>query len=171
MVSRSLVLAEDSSQTRFLPPDIRSNEFQGEGRKAQCLARVAWLRRELRRTPSWCRGHLDLAKDALSLGDISLAYGSCQAVFKLARNRKMEEGGRYILGKIYIARGMFAEAISSLASIACETRHDILEDLAAAYIGAGDNPSAVATLERIPEEVRSMSARTALSFAAGKHRS
>lgn len=150
-----------SAIDRFEPASLHAHA------ESLLRSRAIWIRGRLRCYPYWAAGHLELARVSLRVEDVATAYAGAQATLKLRSTGRLARGARLVLGRTYLRRGEWERAIEVLELLQT-TQPDnpaILEDLAAAFIGAGQHARAVEALIRIPQERLSAEGRAALSFA------
>ena len=131
---------------------------------------VEYLRSRLRHTPYWKRGHIELGHAALALGDIATAYASGHAIGALENGRPSSGHSEELLAMSYTKRGAFDRAIPILEELVSRRpkQWGLREELAAAYIGAGEHEKAKTQLEQIPARLRSVPGSAALKFTDKK---
>lgn len=130
---------------------------------------VDFLRSRLQSTPYWSRGHVELGELSLEADDVATAYASGQAAIKLG-DSQFAPRARILLARCHLKRLSFDAGCKAFAELckAYPSRWDLVEDLAASFIGLGRYAEAESQLNRIPEDVRSGPAKSALLFVREK---
>jgi hypothetical protein len=131
------------------------------------------LRSLLRRFPYWIKGHLEYAEDALERDSIADAYASANAVLYLSESDHLHQAAaHFVLGRCFLRRGDWRSAVSYLSRAHTELtqKHEISEELAAAYVLGGDYQAASPLLEAIPANHISAAGKAARSFVRAKTR-
>ncbi|MEY4700224.1 MAG: hypothetical protein RL326_411 [Pseudomonadota bacterium] len=127
----------------------------------------------LRRFPYWIKGHLEYAEDALGRDSIADAYASANAALYLSEaGRSHQATAHFVLGRCFLRRGDWRSAVEYLsrAHTALPIKHQIGEELAAAYVLGGDYQAASDLLEAIPGNYISAAGKAARSFVRAKTR-
>lgn len=125
----------------------------------------------LRRYPYWSNGHRLLAEARLEQDDVAHAYAASLCFRQLVATQPAQRAqANLLLGRCYLRRGEWRAALGSLQTALADAPlcHEILEELAAAHILAGNYSEAQIYLEQIREDSRSAQAKAALEFAKSK---
>jgi len=128
------------------------------------------IRRELRKNPTWIRGHLELAELSLQLNDVATAYASAHAVLQLASSGKNFGQAKYVLARAFLRRADAAQALPLFLEANAYLGENLLfkEDLAACYMANEDFAGAYSILSGLPDDKLSSASKAALQFVKSK---
>lgn len=115
------------------------------------------LRNLLCRYPYWYQGHLSLARLALQLDEVFLAYSSAQAAILLNPPEKELATAKRLLGTSFVRQGMYQQGIETLKEALSSHRDIVLikEELIAAHLALDFKEEALEVLNSIPMNERS----------------
>jgi tetratricopeptide (TPR) repeat protein len=119
------------------------------------LDRIEWIKSTLQKFPYWQKGHSEIARLYLRVGQIEKAYFAAQTFTILAGTEHWESP--YLLGVCFLRSGDLQKAERTLAA-ALEKHpsiYELREEYAATLIGQGAYERAIPIIEAIPEQERS----------------
>jgi hypothetical protein len=137
---------------------------------------VGWIRRELRRTPTWVQGHLFLGQECLAAQNVAPAYASAHAALLLLGSEgkpscsALYVQAQILLAECYLSKGSPEIARQILESLRAAGAWNarIAEDLAAALLLEGKEQEAAALLRASGSAQKDPAALAVLSYAKRK---
>ena len=147
----------------FLPAHPRTADTHAD----QITVRINSIRALLRRFPFWLRGHQRLGEVCLDVDDVATAYAAAQCLIAATGEHTQLRGEAYLLlARSFLRRGDWGTSLRYLECAAPLLPKDlrVSEEQAAAHMGGGERPRALALLEAIPTDRLSPAAKAALEF-------
>lgn len=163
-----------SAREQKLTEDLeRSPAFDPERReiiKNEIAAQyISWLAARLRSFPYWGKGHLEYAVAALGNGNTAGCYAAANAALLLNLSPADKSRAKGLLAKTYLQSGEAERAARLLEELRAggAGSPEVYEDLAAAYMAAGDRGKALEAISLIEKSVLSPQGHMLLEYLRG----
>ena len=158
-----------SHTTQEFVADLRTQAHDDSSYRG-VVERMQWVRRQLRRSPTWKGGHLYLARSGLQINDVATAYAATQILQKFSLSPHQRRIVFLVLARCYLRRGHFSQAEQVIIEQLSRMPNDIelQEELAAALIGMERYRDAFAVLAKIADRDLSAGGHAAKKFVATK---
>lgn len=113
-----------------------------------------WYKKKLRKNPYWANGHLRVGQIQFFMKEMNASFSAALAVTKLISKGLNLSKARHLIGKIYLHANSFAQAVQILEKVNLELpqNSEVIEDLAAGYLGLSNFNKAYDLLNKIGEK-------------------